>query len=114
MPAISLRTDEAFTANRIGYLQRDAVTPPTWGLDASTQRAAAMAPMGAGLRGVLGPAEAEGPVYVATAGSRGYAVYTLSPAGGAPGVGGGEHRTRPQQLKLRELVWHDIEAYRSL
>ena len=113
-PAALQAMYETFTANRVGYLQRDAVTPPTWGLDESTQRAAVMAPMGAGLRGVLGPAEAEGPVYVATAGSRGYAVYTLSPAGGAPGVDGAEHRTRPQQLKLRELVWHDIDAYRSL
>ena len=97
-------------------LQRDAITPPTWGLDESTQRAAAMAPMGAGLRGVLGPSEADGPVYVAIAGKmRGYVVYTLSPAGGAANArDGGTHRTRPQELKLRELVWLDVDAYRSL
>ena len=104
-----------FIATRIGYLQRDAITPPTWGLDESTQRAAAMAPMGAGLRGVLGPSEVDGPVYVAIAGEmRGYVVYTLSPDGGAASGRGGTHRTRPQQLKLRELVWLDIDAYRSL
>lgn len=75
-----------------------------------------MAPMGAGLRGVLGPSEADGPVYVAIAGKmRGYVVYTLSPAGGAANArDGGTHRTRPQELKLRELVWLDVDAYRSL
>lgn len=105
----------SFIDGRIGYLQRDAIVPPTWGLDESTQRAATMAPMGAGLRGVLGPAEAEGPVYIAVANNmHGYVVYTLSPTGGAPGRKDGDHRTRPQQLKLRELIWHDIDAYRSL
>ena len=64
------------------------------------------------LNNVLDPEEEDGPIWVAichdTAGrATGYVVYTLR----ADKV---DHPARGQELKVRELVWLDQDAYRSL
>lgn len=61
--------------------------------------------------GETGANAADGPVYVALVGPvdapRGYAVYTLR-------AGHVAHRARPQEIKIRDLAWLDMDAYRGL
>ena len=53
----------------------------------------------------------DGPVYAALVGSieapTGYAIYTLR-------AGQVTHRARPQEIKLRDMAWLDMTAYRDL
>jgi predicted acetyltransferase len=102
----------AFIRDRVGYLERDDVAPPTWGLDEQARRAVAMGWDSEG-GGPLHASPADGPVYVAVATSAsgdlsGYCVFTLSDMHAT------DHPTRGQQLRVRELIWLDPDAYRSL
>ena len=84
---------KTFIAKRIGYLHRGK---SLW--------------LNAVLSEVAGNA-ADGPVYVALVGAtdapRGYAVYTLR----AGRVG---HASRPQEVKIRDFAWLDMDACKSL
>lgn len=86
-------TYKQFIAQRTGYLHRGKAT---W-LNA--------------LLSEEGSNAADGPVYVALVGSLeaplGYAVYTLR-------AGQVAHLARPQEIKIRDMAWLDIAAYRSL
>ena len=62
--------------------------------------------------GVLEAVEADGPTWIAVCRTddgraTGYVVYTLR-------SGKGDHWSRDQELKVRDLVWLDQDAYRSL
>ena len=64
------------------------------------------------LNNVLEPVEEDGPLWIAVCHAEngratGYVVYTLR-------AGKVDHASRDQELKLRELVWLDQDAYRSL
>lgn len=64
------------------------------------------------LDNVLEPVEEDGPIWIAvcyaeTGHATGYVVYTLR-------AGKVNHSSRDQELKVRELVWLDQDAYRSL
>ena len=84
---------KVFIADRTGYIHRGKIA-------VAEQRV-----VGDGANG------ADGPVYVAVAGSlqapRGYVVYTLRAAQVA-------HRARPQEIKIRDMAFLDMAACHSL
>ncbi len=80
-----------FVGNRMGYLHRGR---QTWRL------------------GMLEHDEADGPVQIAVSrdadgAANGYIIYTMR-------AGRVQHRTRSDEIKVRELVWLNADAYRSL
>ena len=86
-------TYKAFIAQRTGYLHRGK---SLWLNSVVSEE---------------GDSTADGPVYVALVGEPGapvgYAVYTLR-------AGKVDNRARPQEIKIRDLAWLDMYAYRSL
>ena len=81
----------AFVADRMGYLHRSR---PLWQM------------------GVLAENDNDGPVYVAVATDSngipaGYVIYTVR-------AGRVAHPARSQELRIRDLVWLNLDAYRSL
>ncbi|NKB97208.1 MAG: GNAT family N-acetyltransferase [Pseudomonadales bacterium] len=79
-----------FIANRFGYLHRSSIL---WG------------------ENVFDGSSPDGPVYMALAsdaeGAQGYVAYTLR----ANKVG---HRARAQEIKIRDMGWLTLDAYRSM